>query len=187
MATPQQDFFLLNLENIDESQATLSTLDGTSVSILLSFGSRIAGRASAHGMPYLRIYQGESMTVKALGIAARRALGLQPRTPLHVTTRLLWGNEVLPMHRPLGTLLGEDAKAFRTAYENCYLCHSTLRQGARQEDRGPFLGCYFCNDSPSWHHGACCPHNTQSRFFQGKSHRERFEEVATLMADSSAT
>ena len=180
---------MLNLESIDESQATLFTLDGTSVSILLAFGSRIPGRASAQGMPYLRVYQGESMTVKALGIAARRALGLQPRTPLHVTTRILWRNEVLPMHRPLGTLLDPGAKAFRTTNETCYLCHTLLRTGTRMQDRGPFLGCYFCNDSPSWHHGACCPHNKQSNFFTGRSHRERFEEVATLMAmaDSSVS
>ena len=173
---PSQDFFILTLLHIDERKAELSTLDGNTVEVLLAFGTRISGRANS-AEPYRRTYPGDRLTVKALGIAARRELGLRPRTLLHMTTRILWQNTVLPMHRPVATFLSKHTKAYQKACNECHFCRDTLRKGRENEEDGPFPSCFFCKDSPAWHHGACCPHNPLSRYYHGRTHKERFEDL----------
>ena len=111
-------------------------------------------------------------TVKDLGIQARISMGLAGYTPIWQTTRIVHQGEYLPMHQPVVTLC-PGAKWNKVASHYCTFCHSSLRN--RQGRLGPFESCWFCMDSPTWHHGHCCPHNPESREWNGTPHHYQYD------------
>ena len=79
-----QTHFVLNLEEVTRTAAVLTNLQGDAIRIPIVFigfrPHRDTKRASLE-----HSYWGEVLTVKQLGILARRALGLPGRTPLDIT------------------------------------------------------------------------------------------------------
>ena len=178
---PPQSTFILNLVRIDHQQAVLTNVEGEEVVVCLSFESKAkATRASSDGT--LRtVYPGLKFTIKDLGVAARTEMGLSPHPPLDVSTRVIQGHMVLPMHKPLATMVPVTSFDIARAYGDCHFCKEPMGydvQGFGFE--GPFTDCYFCGDAPAWHHGACCPHNCRSSFYRGVTHKERYRKMINL-------
>ena len=170
-----QTHFVLNLEEVTRTSAVLTNLQGDVIRIPIVFigfrPPRDTKRASLE-----HSYWGEVLTVKQLGILARRALGLPGRTPLDITTRIIWGEQMLHVHRPIGTLLSVTSEEFHLCNKHCMFCKRQLRHISTDEV-GPYKYCNFCKDSPSWHHGYCCPFNPRSMHHHGLSHTQRFEAL----------
>ncbi len=168
-----QTHFVLNLEEVTRTSAVLTNLRGDVIRIPIVFiGFRPpldTRRASLE-----HSYWGEVLTVKRLGILARRAMGLPGRTPLDTTTRITWGEQTLHVHRPIGTLLPETLEEFRLSNKHCMFCKNQLLHSST-DTVGPYEYCEFCEDSPSWHHEYCCPFNPCSQYNYGLSHTQRFE------------
>jgi len=184
---PPQKIYVLNLEEVNQEEVLLSTVEGTEVRVPVvwkAHGLRLYGGAVDKEFilrnhdPERIMHDGAIMTMKHLGVAARRGLGLPGKTPLGVSVRVLSGIKVLGTHQPLATLMDAQSSEYIWANENCHCCQLGLQgpawpPGVHQE---PFANCYFCEDSPSWHHGWCCPHNPESDFYRGLSHRRRYQE-----------
>ena len=131
-------------------------------------GRQVTVRAPP-GHPMLRVlfeFQWQFM-VKDLGLQARSELGLEAYTPTWETTRIKHEGKYLPMHRPVATLCPHSSW-YNAAQHYCTFCLCSLQN--KRGDLGPFQGCRFCLDSPSWHHGGCCPHNPQSPNWNGPPH-----------------
>ena len=190
---PPQRIFTLNLLNINENEATLTTVGGHEVSVPLNFQPQSAPcrdpaamRTAAQNERRMRSQAGPLQplglhdTVKDLGKTARLLLGRSPRTPLEITTRVIANNEVLPMWRPLVTLIHapsvQSAPSVSLANSRCHFCRAIMSP-VKDEPfiEGPFQWCFFCNDAPAWHHGWCCPYNWNSDYTKGASHKERYE------------
>ena len=173
-----QKQFVLNLEEVTTTSAVLTNLRGDVIRIPIAF----IGFQPAEGIKRASLessYWGEILTTKQLGILARRALGLPGRTPLDTTTRIMWQEQTLHIHRPIGTLLPESSEEFRMANRHCMFCkHPLIRNNT--DEVGPYRYCSFCQDCPSWHHGCCCPFNPRSKYNHGLSHTQRFEASARL-------
>ena len=173
---PPQQIFALHLQEIDESHALLYTLDGKEVEVGLSF--RVQDLCDHALEIWRRPYPGCALHVKDLGKLARKEMGLDPTTPLHISTRIIYNGEVLPMHRPLSTLLDKDSTYYHMAQICCHFCRGPLRGNRRGGDplitAGPYAHCFFCQDSPAWHHGACCPHNEAAPYCDGMPHTSRY-------------
>ena len=174
---PPQEVFVINLLRITHWGAVVATLQGQEAEIPLTFigNSRILDGLTSPQEPH----NGLLMTVKDFGRIARQTLGLDPVTPLQVTTRVVYENQVLPMHRPMSTLLEADTALLRQAAQCCHFCRKPLhlhsRAGASASlDSGPRQHCLYCLDEPAWHHGDCCPCNPVSVYCDGKPHFERY-------------
>ena len=173
-----QKHYVLNLEEVTRTSAVLANLQGDVIRIPIAFvgfqpSSYIRQTMLAHS------YWGETLTAKQLGIFARRALGLTGRTPLDTTTRIIWQEQALHVHRPIGTLLPESSEEFQMSNRHCMFCKQLLTRNNTTEV-GPYRYCSFCQDSPSWHHGCCCPFNPRSKYSHGLSHTQRFEASSRL-------
>ena len=197
---PPQQIFALNLTSINENRAILSTLGGQEVTVGLNFQphtvERDVGSSVSKGPEaFMKVAQGVTRmrskvgpirelglndTVKDLGMTARLLMGLPPRTPLGVTTRVMAENEVLSMWRPIITLIrapsDQVVSLHYLANITCHFCHATMNP-VRDEPltEGPFRWCFFCEDYPAWHHGRCCPYNWTSAYCRGASHKEKYE------------
>ena len=173
---PPQEVFLLDLVSIDETQATLHTLDGKEVKLQLRFhlDDLIDPALELNQSPY----PGCALHVKDLGKIARQELGLSPTTPLHVCTKVIHLGEVLPMHKPLALLLNPATPYYAMAQRCCHFCRRPLRGnrrgGAPLVSAGPYNTCFFCMEAPAWHHGTCCPHNEASPHCDGPPHIQRY-------------
>ena len=171
---PPQQIFVLNLIQLNCSEAVLNTLDGKEVKIPLDFTDQnpfweaaSVGQTPAH--------EGLKLTVKDLGKLARHELGLDPITPLHISTRVVYDNEVLPIHRPLATLLEQRTELTMQAHRKCHYCNGPMTPMKNTPSvLGPFKNCFFCEDAPAWHHGYCCPHNQESLYCKGIPHAEKY-------------
>ena len=204
LASPQQ-LFVLSLLEVNHLEAVLCTVEGTVVIVPVfwpvTWGNRhvarlFGGTIDRQGNPltaarecqlFLQnpesvLHDGTILTMKQLGILARRALGLPGRTPLEVSVRVIMGTKVLGIHQPLGTLMDQPSCEYSWANQHCHCCQQGLwgptfeYTWANPRGIGPFANCYFCGDSPSWHHGWCCPHNPQSNFYRGSSHTSRYHD-----------
>ena len=171
---PPQQIYVLSLSSISQTEAVLTTLEGKEARIALDFtGDTPFSHATSDVQP--TAYQGLQMTVKDLGKLARRKLGLDPITPLHVSARILFGSQVLPMHRPIATLLEPNSLPFLQAYRHCHYWQGAMFLfPSDPANFGPFENCPFCGDAPAWHHRCCCPHNPVSVFCRGPPHGERY-------------
>ena len=180
---PPQDTFLLELSHINTEQAILTTLDGKEANVSLKF------QLEDLLNPVLQIgpppYPACALHVKDLGRLARGTLGMNPTTPLYLTTRITYHGNVLPMHRPLATLLDSSSAHHQRAHQFCHFCGESMRgciqEGSATRARGPYEECWFCLDQPSWHHGRCCPHNPESEFCDGTPHHERYRRQWLLL------
>ena len=153
---PIGDTFLLTLQEIDSEQATLTTLSGKEV--VVRFKANVL-----------------SAVVKDLGRWARRNLGLPGRTQPGVFTKIIWKDRALGLNQPLAILV--EGKLQQHANKTCTFCQSPLRKrldkpGPYGTD-GPYPFCHFCDDSPTWHHGWCCPQNPLSPTYKGLTHADR--------------
>ena len=110
-------------------------------------------------------------TVKDLGIHARILMGLAGYTPIWQTMRIVHQGNYLPMHRPVVTL-SPRAEWHEVASHYCTFCYYSLQN--KHGRLGPFEECWFCLDSPTWHHGYCCPHNPESSEWNGIPHRHQY-------------
>ena len=153
---PIGEVFLLTLHEIDSEQATLTTLSGKEVTV--RFKTNVL-----------------SAVVKDLGRWARRNLGLPGRTQPGVFTKIIWKNKALGLNQPLAILL--EGEIQQRANRTCTFCRSPLR---KKQDKsgpygsdGPYPFCHFCDDSPTWHHGWCCPQNPLSPTYKGLTHADR--------------
>ena len=176
---PPQQIFLLELVDIDETHARLSALDGKEVRVALRFQMQdlcilMDPVLDSEQSPY----PGVALHVKDLGKLARKEMGLPPSTPLFMSTRVVYEGNVLPMHRPLATLLASDSPFYHMAQRCCHFCRRPLRGNRRGGEplvtAGPYNQCLFCEDTPAWHHGACCPHNEAAPYCQGMPHASRY-------------
>ena len=181
---PNQRQFILTLEEVNRTGAVLSSEEGTVVRVPLAFVGLRPSREIRHTILKAN-YWGEVLTAKHLGIYARRCLGMPGRTPLHTTTRIVWQGTPLHVHRPIATLLDETTEEFQIANTHCLYCKQRLQHDDPQQS-GPFRSCYFCFDSPSWHHGECCPFNPGSKHYHGRSHFQRFEEAYHSAGDRAS-
>ena len=173
-----QTHFVLNLEEVTRTTAILTNLQGDVIRIPIAFVGFRPSRDTKRNL-LAHSYWGEVLTVKRLGILARRALGLPGRTPLDTTTRITWGEQTLHVHRPIGTLLPENSEEFHSINKHCMFCKEQLLHNST-DMVGPYKYCSFCGDSPSWHHGGCCPFNPCSQYYHGLSHTQRFEVSTRL-------
>ena len=151
-----QEVYELRLLHVDEHHAVIAPLHGQHLIV--------RAPACCHPINGIPAFP-EGYLVKSLGIDARILLGLPGYTPTWQTTRISFQGKYLPMHQPLRTLYRrnprEDAR--------CLFCGEDLRH--RNGWTGPFAHCWFCLDRPSWHHGRCCPHNSEAREWNGLPHR----------------
>ena len=192
---PPQKNFTLNLINIREDRAVLTTVGGHEVTVPLNFQPQSAAcrdpeamRTAAQNEKRMRSKMGPLQplglndTVKDLGMTARLLLGRSPRTPLEITTRVIANDKVLPMWRPLATLIHAPSvhtvPSVSLANSRCHFCR-TIMSPVKDEPfiEGPFQWCFFCGDEPAWHHGWCCPYNWTSEYCKGASHKERYENA----------
>ena len=197
---PPQKLYVLNLLDVNHKEAVLGTIDGTVVRVPVFWTANEArpygGTVDREGNPLTVdnecllfcqnpesvMHDGTALTMKHLGILARRALGLPGRTPLGVSVRVIMGTKVLGIHQPLGTLMDKQSREYSWANQHCHCCQQGLLgptfeySWANPHGIEPFAHCYFCGDSPSWHHGWCCPHNPQSNFYRGPSHTSRYHD-----------
>ena len=123
------------------------------------------------GASMLQEFQAK-FTAKDLGIQARVLMVLAGYTPIWQTTRILYQGDYLPMHQPVPPLC-PGAAWNRVASSQCKFCYSVLCN--RQGWVGPFENCWYCMDSPTWHHGLCCPHNPSSREWNGTPHQQQYD------------
>ena len=173
-----QAHFVLNLQEVTGTSAVLTNLHGDVIRIPIAFiGFQPSERVKKASLE--SSHWGEILHVKQLGILARRALGLPGRTPLDSTTRIMWRNQTLHIHRPIGTLLPVTSDEFHLTNSYCLFCKQQLLHNSTN-DVGPYGYCCFCQDCPSWHHGCCCPFNPRSKYNHGLSHTQRFEASARL-------
>ena len=197
---PPQQIFALNLTSINENRAILSTLGGQEVTVGLNFQPHTVERdlgfsVSKDPEALMKVAQGERRrrskvgpirdlglndTVMDLGMTARLLMGLSPRTPLGVTTRVMAEDKVLSMWRPIITLIHTPSAHFVSLHHlaniTCHFCRATMNPVKDEPfTEGPFRWCFFCEDYPAWHHGRCCPYNWTSAYCRGTSHKERYE------------
>ena len=197
---PPQKLFVLNLLEVNHKEAVLSTIEGTVVRVPVFWTAK---ETRPHGStvdregnsltadneflffcqnPEFVMHDGTALTMKHLGIVARRGLGLPGRTPLGTSVRILLGTKVLGIHQPLATLMDAQSREYSWASQHCHCCLQGLLgptyeySWANPHGIKPFDHCYYCGDSPSWHHGWCCPHNPKSKFYRGSSHTSRYQE-----------
>ena len=184
---PPQRIYVLNLVEVTSESVLLTNLEGEEIRVLITWSDhdeRLRGKqsdifASWDGINECQkgwgtvVYDGRAMTIKQLGVAARRNAGLPGRTPLDVTVRILSGTRVLGLHQPLATLVDPSEAAYKSANEHCHYCKGTFYEGETKQ--APFASCFYCEDAPSWHHGWCCPHNDASCNWSGPSHTQRYE------------
>ena len=168
------------LQQICELQ--IISLDAKSIVLVTPRGRQVVVRAPP-GYPNRRDHQEFqwNYTVKDLGIQARLALGLEGYTPIWQTTRIRFQGAHLPMHRPVATLCPQ-AEWYYTANHYCTFCHFGLRN--LRGRLGPFRECWFCQDSPTWHHGHCCPHNPAAREWNGVPHLLQIQRRASWDSDN---
>ena len=174
---PPQEVFVINLLSITHEGAVVTTLQGQEAQIPLTFAgnSRVLDGLASPREPH----NGLLMTAKDFGRIARQMLGFEPVTPLHLTTRVVYDDQVLPMHRPMSTLLEADTSILRQSAMCCHFCRKPLQLNSRAGasaslDLGPRKYCFYCLDEPAWHHGDCCPSNPVSVYCDGKPHVERY-------------
>ena len=197
---PPQKIYVLNLLEVNHKEAALSTIEGTVVRAPVfwtahearPYGGTVDREGNSFSVekefllfsqdPEWIMHDGTAMTMKHLGIVARRGLGLPGRTSLGVSVRVLSGTKVLGIHQPLATLMDAQSCEYSWANQHCHCCQQGLLgptleySWANPHCVEPFAHCYFCGDSPSWHHGWCCPHNPQSDFYRGRSHTSRYHQ-----------
>ena len=97
VGAPAQHTFLITLLDIDLGKAKLSFLNGAEVLVYFLQRDRVYGRAYSseqtscnhNAMEAPRVYS-QHITIKQLGVAARKAAGLPGRTPLEVSVRVVW-------------------------------------------------------------------------------------------------
>ena len=158
----EQSIFELQLIEVKATGATLIDPSGKQVIVLppdVDFSYHETAEFQRH---YL---------VKDLGIQARILLGLQGYTKPWESTRIVFEpGEYLPMHLPVVALC-PDSTFFHKSLSECTFCQSSLRN--RRGFVGPFRECWFCMDSPSTHHGACCPHNPLAQEWNGAPHLQQ--------------
>ncbi len=154
-----QAVFELQLIQVEGTKAVLITPEGLRVTV-----TPPPGNAKQGGLPE---FQSKFM-IKDLGIQARLLMGLSGYTRTCQTTRIVHQGEYLPMHLPVIAICPRAAQ-YRDANQYCTFCWQDLRN--RKGESGAFRECWFCLDSPSWHHGACCPHNPMAREWNGLPHR----------------
>ena len=186
---PAQEVFLLDLLTIDEEHAVISTLDGKDTRVPLRFQLQdLLDPTLEIGRPP---YPGCALHVKDLGRLARLEMGLEPTTPLHLSTRIVYQGVVLPMHKPISTLLDSNSCYYAMAQRCCHFCRCPLRGNRREGDplvtSGPYDKCFFCDDTPAWHHGACCPHNQASVYCDGTPHATRYKRQWRLRYNPSGS
>ena len=157
MAANSPQYFVLTLAEINHERALLITMAGQEAEVIFQ----------DHPSRYV---------AKDLGRWARRNLGLKGRTEPGVFTQIIWKGRVLGINQPLVTLLGSDQQEGSAKVDKCTFCQNPLRGpiwNDTQHQRGPFPYCYFCKDTPSWHHGWCCPQNVASSMYRGPTHADR--------------
>ena len=155
----ESSYFALTLLEIDNKRARLTTMAGKEVEVV--FRSSLT-----------------AWVVKDLGRWARRNLGLRGRTEPGEFTQIIWKNQVLGINQPLAILLEEGQECNDSALRNCTFCLNPLRILSNEVppchgQPAPFPYCYFCEDTPSWHHGWCCPQNATSCMYRGPTHADR--------------
>ena len=154
-----QTVFELQLILVEPTQAVLITPAGSRIAVTPPPGN---------------VKQGDSpefqpgFVIKDLGILVRQRMGLSGYTRTSQTTRIVHQGEYLPMHLPVIAMCPR-APQYRNANRYCTFCWQDLRN--KKGESGAFRKCWFCLDSPSWHHGACCPHNPAAREWNGTPHR----------------
>ena len=146
----------------------LETLEPTKATVISPEGRRLVVAPPPSGSnDYGTSEFQPGYLVKDLGIDARQLLGLPGYTQPWRTTRIVHQGEYLPMHQPLIALC-PDAAHYSAANLLCTFCKRGLWN--KQGIAGAFKACWFCRDSPSLHHGACCPHNPMAREWNGVPH-----------------
>ena len=162
-------FFILTLHEIDKDKARLSTMAGKEVEV------HFRGNISTH-------------VAKDLGRWARRNLGLKERTELGEFTQIVWKDQILGINHPLSWLLKEEQSNSPERTIPCTFCQNPLVAGPTAASSlaalGPFPFCYFCNDTPAWHHGWCCPQNPGSSMYRGRTHADYSQIWAKLVRQS---
>ena len=148
----------LQLETVETTKATVISPEGRRLTVAPPPGGSNEYGTSEFQPGYL---------VKDLGIDARLLLGLPGYTQPWRTTRIVHQGEYLPMHQPLIALC-PDAAHYSAANLLCTFCRRGLWN--KQGIAGAFKACWFCRDSPTLHHGACCPHNPMAREWNGVPH-----------------
>ena len=155
---PQQ-LYELNIQAWNPARITIATSTGFQVNV----------QAPPGDIEIRRLFEFQRrFLVKDLGIHARLLLGKEGYTPTWQTTRIRHHGNYLPMHQPVATLC-PSAECYHEAMYYCTFCRGELRN--RHGAVGPFEWCWFCLDSPTWHHGACCPHNPMAVEWNGMPHR----------------
>ena len=74
--------------------------------------------------------------------------------------RVVYKNKVLPTYQPFSTL-GNQSQA-NANWTTCLFCWEDLPRNSQRE-LGPIPRCGFCEETPSWHCGLCCPRNAEGR------------------------
>ena len=166
-------FFVLTLHVTNRNKAVLSTMAGTEVEVQFPLG---------------RFY---TFVAKDLGRWARRNLGLKGRTDPGEFTQILWKDRVLGINQPLTSLLDGEQSSSPQHPLPCTFCQNPLRPKTNaapySEAQGPFPYCCFCNDTPAWHHGWCCPQNHNSSMYRGRTHADYSVIWAKLCRESIGT
>ena len=160
--SPSQQIFGLEVFQLNPNRAVLCSPSGRLVIVDAPPG--------CPGESIIQEFQAK-FTAKDLGIQARVLMGLAGYTPIWQTTRILYQGDHLPMHQPVATLC-PGAAWNRVAGSQCTFCYSVLCN--RQGWVGPFENCWYCMDSPTWHHGICCPHNPRSIEWNGTPHHQQY-------------
>ena len=167
-------FFILTLHDIDRHQARLSTMAGAEVQ------AQFPGSIN-------------TFVAKDLGRWARRNLGLKGRTEPGEYTQIIWENRILGINQPLTSLLNEEQASQPQHPLPCTFCQNPLRPRTNTapylEAQEPFPYCRFCDDTPAWHHGWCCPQNHNSSMYRGCTHADNTERMiwARLFRESLKT
>ena len=161
---PQQSshepsYFVMTLLEIDNERARLTTMAGEEVEVIFESSPTI-------------------WVAKDLGRWARRNMGMKARTEPGEFTRIIWKDQVLGINQPLAMLLEKGKYGREWALGHCTFCLNPLRSshggvGPYPEPIRPFPHCYFCEDTPAWHHGWCCPQNATSCMYRGPTHADR--------------
>ena len=74
--------------------------------------------------------------------------------------RVVYQNCVLPTYQPLSTLSNQSQA--NASWTTCLFCWEDLPRNP-QGELGPIFRCGFCEETPSWHCGLCCPRNAKGR------------------------
>ena len=74
--------------------------------------------------------------------------------------RVVYQGKVLPTYQPFSTL--SDQSQANADWTTCVFCWEPLPRHS-QRGLGPIPRCGFCEETPSWHCGLCCPRNAKGR------------------------